>query len=63
VKLGANIPAEVLGGAAGGEGLTVNLTVTMEITDINEAVSIDLPAEAEGAEWGNPLDMFSSFGF
>jgi hypothetical protein len=63
VKLDANIPAEVLGGAAGGEGLTVNLTVTMEITDINEAVSIDLPAEAEGAEWGNPLDMFSSFSF
>jgi hypothetical protein len=63
VKLDANIPAEVLGGAAGGEGLTVNLTVTMEMTDINEAVSIDLPAEAEDAEWGNPLDMLSSFGF
>ena len=63
VELDANIPSEVLGGAAGGEGLTVNLTVTMEMTDVNEAVSIELPAEAEDAEWGNPLDMFSSFGF
>ncbi len=63
VKLDANIPAEVLGGSAGGEGLAINLTVTMEMTDVNEAVSIGLPAEAENAEFGNPLDMLSSFGF
>jgi len=39
------------------------LTVTMQMTDVNEAVSIELPADAEDAEWGNPLDMFSSFSF
>jgi hypothetical protein len=63
VVLAANIPAEVLGGTAGGEGMTVNLTVTMEMTDVNEPVSIELPAEAQNAGWGNPLDMFSGFGF
>lgn len=63
VKVDANIPAEVLGGSAGGEGLAINLTVTMEATKFNEAASIELPAEAENAEWGNPLDMFSGFGF
>ena len=63
IVLSANVPPEVLGGTAGGEGLDISLTVTMEMTDVNEAVSIELPAEAENAEWGNPLDMFSSFGF
>ena len=63
VVLDADIPSEVLGGAAGGEGLTVHLSVTMEMTDANEPVTIELPAEAQDAEWGNPLDMLSSFGF
>jgi len=63
VVMDANIPAEVLGGAAGGEGLTVHLSVTMEMTDVNEPVSIELPADAQNAEWGNPLDMLSGFGF
>jgi hypothetical protein len=63
VVLAANIPSEVLGGAAGGEGLAVSLTVTMQMTDVNEPVSIELPDEAQNAEWGNPLDMLSGFGF
>jgi Family of unknown function (DUF6612) len=61
----ANIPAEVLGGTAGGEGLTVHLEVTMEMTDVNEPVTIELPAEAENAEWGSPeipFDLSMLFG-
>ena len=63
IELSASVPSEVMGGAAGGEGLDISLTVTMQMTDVNEAVSVELPAEAEDAEWGNPLDMFSTFGF
>jgi len=63
IVLAANIPSEVLGGAAGGEGLAVNLTVNMQSSGFNESVPIQLPAEAENAEWGNPLDMLSGFGF
>jgi Family of unknown function (DUF6612) len=63
IVLAANIPSEVLGGAAGGQGLAVNLTVNMQSSDFNESVPIQLPAEAENAEWGNPLDMLSGFGF
>ena len=63
IELSASVPSEVIGGAAGEEGLDISLTVTMQMTDVNEAVSVELPAEAEDAEWGNPLDMFSSFGF
>jgi len=63
IELSASVPSEVMGGAAGEEGLDISLTVTMQMTDVNEAVSIELPADAEDAEWGNPLDMFSSFSF
>jgi outer membrane lipoprotein-sorting protein len=63
VVLDADIPADVLGGVAGGEGLTVHLSVTMEMTDVNEPVSIVLPDEAQNAEWGNPLDLFSGLSF
>jgi catabolite regulation protein CreA len=63
VVLAANIPSEVLGGAAGGEGLAVNLTVTMQFSHFDESVSIQLPAEAQNAEEGSslPFDMSSFF--
>jgi len=62
IVLSANVPPEVLGGTAGGEGLDISLTITMEATEFNESVSIELPAEAQNAEEGSgsglPLDMF-----
>jgi len=63
IVLAANIPSEVLGGAAGGEGLAVNLTVTMQFSDFDESVSIQLPAEAQNAEEGFslPFDISSFF--
>jgi hypothetical protein len=63
IVLAANIPSEVLGGAAGGEGLAVNLTVTMQFSDFDESVSIQLPPEAQKAEKGFslPFDISSFF--
>jgi hypothetical protein len=63
VVLAANIPSEVLGGAAGGEGLAVNLTITMQSSNFNKSVSIQLPAEAQNAEEGFslPFDLSGFF--
>jgi outer membrane lipoprotein-sorting protein len=55
IVLAANIPSEVLGGAAGGEGLAVNLTITMQSSDFNKSLSIQLPAEAQNAKEGFEL--------
>jgi hypothetical protein len=62
--LSANIPSEVLGGTAGGEGLDVNLTITMQFSKFNDSVSIQLPAEAQNAAEGGfelPFDVSSFF--
>jgi len=63
MELSANIPSEVLGGSAGGEGLDVNLTITMQFSKFNDSVSIQLPAEAQNAEDGFelPFDISSFF--
>jgi Family of unknown function (DUF6612) len=64
IVLAANIPSEVLGGAAGGQGLAVNLTLTMEASDFNKSVSIQLPAEAQNAEEGGGFELPTGmFGF
>jgi len=63
VVLSAHLTGEAMGEPESSDVLDISLTVTMQMTDVNEAVSVELPAEAEDAEWGNPLDMFSSFGF
>ena len=62
--LSANIPSDVLGGTAGGEGLDVNLTITMQFSKFNDSVSIQLPAEAQNAAEGGfelPFDVSSFF--
>ena len=64
MELSANIPSEVLGGSAGGEGLDVNLTITMQFSKFNDSVSIQLPAEAQNAAEGGfelPFDISSFF--
>jgi hypothetical protein len=63
IVLSAHLTGEAMGEPESSDVLDISLTVTMQMTDVNEAVSIELPAEAEDAEWGNPLDMFSSFSF
>ena len=63
IVLSAHLTGEAMGEPESSDVLEISLTVTMQMTDVNEAVSIELPAEAEDAEWGNPLDMFSSFSF
>lgn len=64
MELSANIPSEVLGGSAGGEGLDVNLTITMQFSKFNGSVSIQLPAEAQNAVEDGlelPFDISSFF--
>ena len=64
MELSANIPSEVLGGSAGGEGLDVNLTITMQFSKFNDSVSIQLPAEAQNAAEDGfelPFDISSFF--
>jgi len=59
IELSANIPAEVMGTT--GTGMDITFNITIEASDFNESVSIELPAEAQNAEWGEsplPLDMF-----
>jgi hypothetical protein len=59
IVLGAHVTGEVMGNPESSDVLDISLTITMEMTDVNETVSIGLPAEAENAEWGNPFDAFS----
>jgi outer membrane lipoprotein-sorting protein len=63
MELSADIPSEVLGGAAGGEGLDVNLTITMLFSNFNKSVPIQLPAEAQDAQEGFelPFDISGFF--
>ena len=63
IVLSAHLTGEAMGDPESSDILDISLTVTMEMTDVNEPVSIELPNEAKNAEWGSPLNMFSSFGF
>jgi outer membrane lipoprotein-sorting protein len=63
IVLSAHLTGEAMGDPESSDVLDISLTITMEMTDVNEPVSIELPAAAENAEWGNPLDMLSSLGF
>ena len=56
IVLAATIPSEVLGGAAGGKGLDISLTITMAASNFNKSVSIQLPTEAQNAT-GDGFDL------
>jgi hypothetical protein len=57
IVLSANVPPEVLGGTAGGEGLDISLTITMEASKFKESVSIALPDEAKNADEGEGFEL------
>jgi hypothetical protein len=62
IVLAATVPSEALGGAAGGKGLDISLTVTMAASNFNKSVSIQLPTEAQNATGDGfdlPFDMSS----
>jgi hypothetical protein len=62
IVLLASVPSEVLGGAAGGEGLDISLTITMVASNFNKSMSIQLPTEAQNAAedgFDLPFDMSS----
>ncbi|MDM8000718.1 MAG: hypothetical protein QUS33_12225 [Dehalococcoidia bacterium] len=63
MTLSAHVTGEAVGQLGSSDVLDVNFSITVLMTDVNKAVTIEVPAEAENAEWGNPLDMFSGFGF
>jgi hypothetical protein len=61
IVLSAHLTPEALGETANGDTLDISLTITMEVTDVNEPLSIELPADALNAEEGSPelpFDMF-----
>jgi hypothetical protein len=61
IAFSAQITPEALGETANGEGLNITLSISMQVTEFNESVSIALPAEAQNATEGGlelPLDMF-----
>ena len=61
IVLSASLTPEALGETANGDTLDISLTITMEVTDVNEPLSIELPADALNAEEGSleiPFDMF-----
>lgn len=55
----AHVTPEALGQTANGDALDINLTFTMEASNINEPVSIELPAEAQNAVEGSGLEILS----
>jgi hypothetical protein len=66
IVLSAHLTAEALGHTATGDVLDISLTLTMEASNFNKLVSIELPAEAQNAEEGGsilPFDMFGGFSF
>jgi hypothetical protein len=63
IVLAATVPSEVLGGAAGGEGLDISLTITMVASNFNKSVPIELPAEAQNAAEGGFKLPFDVSGF
>jgi outer membrane lipoprotein-sorting protein len=60
IVLSAHLTGEAMGDPESSDVLDISLTVTMEMTDVNEPVSIELPDEAKNAEEGDielPFDM------
>ena len=61
IALSAHVTPEALGKTANGDALDITLSITMQATDFNKPVSIELPAEAQNAQEGGfklPLNMF-----
>jgi predicted component of type VI protein secretion system len=60
IVLSAHLTGEAMGDPESSDVLDISLTITMEMTDVNEPVSIELPDEAKNAEEGSielPFDM------
>lgn len=62
IALSAHIPPEVLGETANSGGLDITLTISMQATDFNKSLSIELPAEAQNAKEGSSQSLLNMFG-
>jgi hypothetical protein len=57
VELNLSITPEALGEPANGENLTITLNLTMNASDFNQSVSIQLPDEAKNADEGEGFEL------
>lgn len=62
IVLSAHLTGEDMGDPESNDVLDITLTITMEMTDANKGLSIEVPAEAQSADWGNPLGFLSGLG-
>ena len=57
IELTLSITPEALGQPANGESLTITLNLTMNASDFNQSVSIQLPDEAKNADEGEGFEL------
>ncbi len=57
IELTLSITPEALGQPANGESLTITLDLTMNTSDFNQSVSIQLPDEAKNADEGEGFEL------
>ena len=64
IVLSAHLTPEALGQAASSDVLDIGLTLTVQVTNINTPVSVELPAAAQNAKEGSGLELPTGmFGF